>query len=217
MTDDAADRRPTRARDRRRSSIGCGPAPGRSPASSSASPGGFGLGQVPAPAQARRGRRRWSAASARPAARSTCTCATARRSTSPRRTGYPVNLGMACPKGWEALAPLAAPDRATTPLLRDSHGRLVPVDWPTALGHVHRAVQGDPGRARARVGGLPVDRPDPHRGDGAARRGRQVRHGHGARRRQHPPVHGDRRSSPTRRRSGSTRRPTPTPTSRSPT
>ena len=24
---------------------------------------------------------------------------------------YPVNLGMACPKGWEALTPLRAPDR----------------------------------------------------------------------------------------------------------
>ena len=33
---------------------------------------------------------------------------------------YPVNLGMACPKGWEALTPLAASDRATTPLLRDA-------------------------------------------------------------------------------------------------
>lgn len=31
--------------------------------------------------------------------------------------GYPVNLGMACPKGWEALAVLDAPNRATTPLL----------------------------------------------------------------------------------------------------
>src|SRR5689334_13415862 len=29
---------------------------------------------------------------------------------------YPVNLGMACPKGWEALTPLAAADRATAPL-----------------------------------------------------------------------------------------------------
>ena len=28
---------------------------------------------------------------------------------------YPVNLGMACPKGWEALTPLDAPDRALTP------------------------------------------------------------------------------------------------------
>src|SRR4051812_45408871 len=25
-------------------------------------------------------------------------------------TEYPVNQGMACPKGWEALAPLSAPD-----------------------------------------------------------------------------------------------------------
>ncbi len=47
---------------------------------------------------------------------------------------YPVNLGMACPKGWEALTPLAAPDRATTPLLRNpASGKLEPVDWPTAL------------------------------------------------------------------------------------
>ena len=46
---------------------------------------------------------------------------------------YPVNLGMACPKGWEALTPLAAPDRATTPLLRNEQGELVPTDWDTAL------------------------------------------------------------------------------------
>lgn len=47
---------------------------------------------------------------------------------------YPVNLGMACPKGWEALTPLAAPDRATTPLLRDPRtGELEPVDWDHAL------------------------------------------------------------------------------------
>ncbi|HET7722286.1 MAG TPA: molybdopterin-dependent oxidoreductase, partial [Acidimicrobiales bacterium] len=47
---------------------------------------------------------------------------------------YPVNLGMACPKGWEALTPLRAPDRATTPLLRRSKDEpLAPVDWPTAL------------------------------------------------------------------------------------
>ena len=46
---------------------------------------------------------------------------------------YPVNLGMACPKGWEALTVLKAVDRATTPLARDEHGRLKPVDWTTAL------------------------------------------------------------------------------------
>ena len=35
---------------------------------------------------------------------------------------------MACPKGWEALAVLDAPDRATTPLLRDAAGTARPVD-----------------------------------------------------------------------------------------
>jgi assimilatory nitrate reductase catalytic subunit len=49
-------------------------------------------------------------------------------------TEYPVNLGMACPKGWEALTPLAAPDRATTPLLRQERsGPLEPIDWERAL------------------------------------------------------------------------------------
>jgi anaerobic selenocysteine-containing dehydrogenase len=47
---------------------------------------------------------------------------------------YPVNLGMACPKGWEALTPLRANDRATTPLLRDkASGRLESIDWERAL------------------------------------------------------------------------------------
>jgi len=46
---------------------------------------------------------------------------------------YPVNLGMACPKGWEALTPLRAPDRATTPLWRDAKGRLRPIGWEAAV------------------------------------------------------------------------------------
>jgi assimilatory nitrate reductase catalytic subunit len=46
---------------------------------------------------------------------------------------YPVNLGMACPKGWESLAPLDSPDRATVPLARDARGRLAPVSWDEAL------------------------------------------------------------------------------------
>ena len=47
---------------------------------------------------------------------------------------YPVNLGMACPKGWEALTPLAASDRVTTPLLRNpATGKLEPVTWEIAL------------------------------------------------------------------------------------
>jgi assimilatory nitrate reductase catalytic subunit len=46
---------------------------------------------------------------------------------------YPVNLGMACPKGWEALEVLDAPDRATTPLQRNAAGRLEPATWNDAL------------------------------------------------------------------------------------
>jgi assimilatory nitrate reductase catalytic subunit len=46
---------------------------------------------------------------------------------------YPVNLGMACPKGWEALAVLDSPDRATVPLLRNAAGRRTPVSWDSAL------------------------------------------------------------------------------------
>jgi len=34
-------------------------------------------------------------------------------------TNYPVNLGMACPKGWEALTVLNSPERATAPLLKE--------------------------------------------------------------------------------------------------
>lgn len=47
---------------------------------------------------------------------------------------YPVNLGMACPKGWEALAVLDAPDRGTVPLLRDrATGERRPISWEEAL------------------------------------------------------------------------------------
>jgi assimilatory nitrate reductase catalytic subunit len=49
-------------------------------------------------------------------------------------SGYPVNRGMACPKGWEALTVLDAPDRAVTPLLKNARGQFEPVDW-------HRAMQ----------------------------------------------------------------------------
>ena len=96
-------------------------------------PGGFGLGQVPA------------RLAPDAVARVVCGfCSTgcsldvhlrggAAVNVSPTRD-YPVNLGAACPKGWEALAPLHAADRATTPLLRRAGGRLEPVDWATAIG-----------------------------------------------------------------------------------
>lgn len=57
---------------------------------------------------------------------------------------YPVNLGMACPKGWEALAPLTSSDRGSTPLVRDLAGRLEPASWETAVGTMverFRAIQ----------------------------------------------------------------------------
>jgi assimilatory nitrate reductase catalytic subunit len=46
---------------------------------------------------------------------------------------YPVNRGSACPKGFLFLEPLKAPDRATTPYLRNERGDLEPVDWDQAL------------------------------------------------------------------------------------
>ena len=49
-------------------------------------------------------------------------------------TDYPVNVGMACPKGWEALTPLQAGDRASVPMLREERGgELVPTDWDRAM------------------------------------------------------------------------------------
>jgi ferredoxin-nitrate reductase len=54
---------------------------------------------------------------------------------------YPVNLGMACPKGWESLTPLAAADRATTPLLRAASEGLAPCSWPAALHAFTRNFQ----------------------------------------------------------------------------
>ncbi|MCB9496026.1 MAG: molybdopterin oxidoreductase family protein [Fibrobacteria bacterium] len=56
---------------------------------------------------------------------------------------YPVNLGMACPKGWEALAVLDAPDRGTTPLLRDRlTGERRPISWEDALAIMVSRLKG---------------------------------------------------------------------------
>jgi anaerobic selenocysteine-containing dehydrogenase len=54
---------------------------------------------------------------------------------------YPVNLGMACPKGWEALTPLAAPDRATMPLRRNADGSFATIDWHQALQYFCSRLQ----------------------------------------------------------------------------
>jgi len=96
-------------------------------------PGGFGLGQVPL--------------RSRPDATTTITCgfcATGCGLTAHLREGeavnlsadahYPVNLGMACPKGWEALTPLESPDRGTSPLVRNpTTGKMEEVSWVRAV------------------------------------------------------------------------------------
>ncbi len=48
-------------------------------------------------------------------------------------TEYPVNLGMACPKGWESLAVLDSDGRATSPLIKDADGIQRPVSWDIAM------------------------------------------------------------------------------------
>jgi assimilatory nitrate reductase catalytic subunit len=48
-------------------------------------------------------------------------------------TDHPVNRGLACPKGWEALTVLHASDRATVPLLKGSDGVRREVDWHEAM------------------------------------------------------------------------------------
>ncbi len=48
---------------------------------------------------------------------------------------YPVNSGMACPKGWESLRVLNASDRATKPLIRLAGGEFQPVSWHKATAH----------------------------------------------------------------------------------
>lgn len=63
-------------------------------------------------------------------------------------TEYPVNLGMACPKGWEALEVLDAPDRAVTPLLRGPDWHLHPIDWNRAMAEFvgrFKAIQAEHG------------------------------------------------------------------------
>ena len=54
---------------------------------------------------------------------------------------YPVNVGMACPKGWEALAPLQSDDRGVTPLLRNEAGKLEAVDWDAAMTTFRDRIQ----------------------------------------------------------------------------
>jgi assimilatory nitrate reductase catalytic subunit len=56
-------------------------------------------------------------------------------------TTYPVNLGMACPKGWEALRPLESEARATVPLVRVD-GTLKETSWEDALHTMVESFKG---------------------------------------------------------------------------
>ena len=63
---------------------------------------------------------------------------------------YPVNLGMACPKGWEALRILDSHDRATEPQLRQVDGTLRSVSWTQAIEALcdrFKAIQAEHGNA----------------------------------------------------------------------
>lgn len=62
---------------------------------------------------------------------------------------FPTSGGGLCRKGWTSAAVLSAPDRLTTPLLRDTAGVLRPVTWDAALSFVAtrvRALQDAHGR-----------------------------------------------------------------------
>ncbi len=50
-----------------------------------------------------------------------------------RPRDFPTNRGGLCQKGWTAAEVLTAPDRLTTPLVRDSGGVLRAASWDTAL------------------------------------------------------------------------------------
>ncbi|GAB3802205.1 molybdopterin oxidoreductase family protein [Humibacter antri] len=61
---------------------------------------------------------------------------------------FPTNGGGLCKKGWTSAVVLDAPGRLTEPLMRDAHGRLVPVSWETALDAVAERIA----RAQASFG-----------------------------------------------------------------
>ncbi len=125
-------------------------------------PGGFGLGQVPS--------------RLKPDATTTMVCGFCATgcgldihlkdgeaiNLSPAKD-YSVNLGMACPKGWEALTPLRAKDRAMYPMLRDSKGHMQRVDWTVALETFVRkmkaiqAKHGDESVAFISTGQIPME------------------------------------------------------------
>lgn len=77
---------------------------------------------------------------------------------------YPVNLGVACPKGWEGLSVLDSPDRGTVPLLRDRRtGERREIGWARALGTMARtfadlrSIHGPESAAFLSTGQIPTE------------------------------------------------------------
>ena len=65
-----------------------------------------------------------------------------------RPSDFPVNRGGLCQKGWTAPSLLDTPDRLRHPLVRGDGGRMIPVDWDTALDTVAaklRAIRAEHG------------------------------------------------------------------------
>src|SRR6185503_7421638 len=56
------------------------------------------------------------------------------------RRDFPTSRGLSCIKGQTAHLQLDHPDRLTTPLLRDEHGRYKPISWDQALKHAARRI-----------------------------------------------------------------------------
>ncbi|NCT89380.1 molybdopterin oxidoreductase family protein [Cellulomonas sp. APG4] len=69
---------------------------------------------------------------------------------------FPTNRGGLCQKGWTSAQVLRAPDRLTTPLVRDADGELRPASWDEALDVVAdgvRRLQAEHGREAVAVFG----------------------------------------------------------------
>ena len=128
---------------------------------------------------------------------------------------YPVNLGAACPKGWEALTPLAADDRADPPAAAATTAAASARSAGTTPSAPSSAASGPsrPSTAPSRSPTSAPDRSRPRRWRCSAPSPSSAWAWSTAT--ATPASAWPRRSSPTRRRSASTPRPTRTPTSRS--
>ncbi|NHN57127.1 molybdopterin oxidoreductase family protein [Calidifontibacter sp. DB0510] len=62
---------------------------------------------------------------------------------------FPTNRGGLCQKGWTSAQLLSAPDRITTPLMRDASGELRPVTWEAAYDRIVSSVRAAQGAVGA--------------------------------------------------------------------